>query len=267
METARRHYPRTTLFTDSAGARMLVEGMGLEFTHVSTDLDSLDKYDPEWWTLGKIYTYRAQHSPFVHIDNDVFLWNRLPPRMENAPLFAQNPEPFVVGESAWYMPQKFESLLLAKECGWLPREWLWYRLTSGAQQKGINCGVFGGQRLDFIQYYADLAIRTIDHPPNEMCAALDAKVRHTVSLEQYVLSACVEFHRANAGSGYEGVEIEYLFESLSDAYHRGDDVGFTHLLGDLKSSADAAERIERKVRHLYPRQYERCLRYLSDAGL
>jgi hypothetical protein len=40
-ETARKHYPQTTLVTDEEGADLLVERLGLEFKHVSTELPAL----------------------------------------------------------------------------------------------------------------------------------------------------------------------------------------------------------------------------------
>lgn len=36
VETASKHYSKTSLFTDDKGARMLVDSIGLEFDHVST---------------------------------------------------------------------------------------------------------------------------------------------------------------------------------------------------------------------------------------
>lgn len=56
LGTARRHYPHTVLFTDDAGARMLVDGLGLDFAEVRTDLNALDGDDPGWWALGKLHT-------------------------------------------------------------------------------------------------------------------------------------------------------------------------------------------------------------------
>jgi hypothetical protein len=70
LETARRHYPDTALFTDDEGAYLLVDQLGLDFAHVSTELNALSKSDPQWWVLGKLWTYRSQIEPFVHIDND-----------------------------------------------------------------------------------------------------------------------------------------------------------------------------------------------------
>jgi hypothetical protein len=76
LQQARKFFGRTVLFTDDYGARMLVDGLQLEFDVVSTSLNSLNGHDPKWWALGKIYTYSSQHEPFIHIDNDVFYGNR-----------------------------------------------------------------------------------------------------------------------------------------------------------------------------------------------
>jgi hypothetical protein len=86
VETAKTHYSKTVLFTDDEGAKALIDGIGLEFDYVSTGLNSLDSYDPGWWALGKLFTYREQQEAFTHIDSDAFLWKALPERMLSAPL-------------------------------------------------------------------------------------------------------------------------------------------------------------------------------------
>src|SRR5450432_369119 len=89
---ARQHYPETVLITDNAGKRLLVDQLGLELTHVSTELERLQSVDPGWWALGKLVAYGLQDQPFVHLDTDVFLWKPLPPRLVSAPVFSQCPE-------------------------------------------------------------------------------------------------------------------------------------------------------------------------------
>lgn len=92
VETARQHYPDTWLYTDDAGAEILVGQLGLPFVHVSTALNALASCDPDWWALGKVYTYSLQTAPFVHIDADVFLWKLLPERLSHISL-RRTPQP------------------------------------------------------------------------------------------------------------------------------------------------------------------------------
>jgi hypothetical protein len=263
VESARRHYPETALFTDDDGAAMLLDGIGLRFDHLSLELNALRDHDPEWWALGKIMTYRAQREPFIHIDNDVFLWKRLPERMERAPVCAQNPEYFMEGAS-YYKPELLEHALLGDGGGWLPEEWRWYR-SMGGVQRAESCGIVGGNNTGFISYYADQAIRMVEHPDNARgWERLANRSEHNVLIEQYFLAACIEHQRHHAPP--EGdIGIEYLFNSLDDAFvpMRASQAGYTHLIADSKKSAELAERLERRVARDYPELYERCVAFAA----
>src|SRR4029077_1513087 len=151
------------LFTDAEGVILLVDQLGLEFTTVSCELDRLEGEDPEWWLLGKLWTYRCQTAPFVHFDNDVFLWTRLPERMERAPVLAQNPETFPLTGPSWYRPRLYDEGIRAVG-GWAPEEWLWS--TSRGHNGAVCCGILGGNAVEFLAHYADLGIRMIRHSQN-----------------------------------------------------------------------------------------------------
>ncbi|HET7233778.1 MAG TPA: DUF6734 family protein [Longimicrobium sp.] len=266
--TARRHYPDTVLVTDTAGARLLVDALGLEFGRVSTELDALAAADPTLWSLGKLYAYRAQTEPFVHIDADVYLWNRLPERLESAPVFTQSPEP--VGEwSPWYRPGVMEETLLGAPGGWVPAEWSWY-LRSGLPPRADCCGVVGGQDVGFIRYYASHAVEMVEHPGNRpLWATGDFRDRDMLSVEQYLLSACVEHHARTPGSPFAGVRMEHLFASMDDAFDRplAIRLGYTHLIAAAKKEPAIVARLEQRVARDYPEAYERCLRCVRDHGV
>lgn len=262
VETARRHCARLALYTDDEGARLLVDGIGLAFDEVHTTLNMLAGCNPEWWALGKLYAYRAQEAPFLHMDSDVFLWTPLPERLLSAPLVAQNPEPFVVGES-YYRPELFEAALARDDGGetWLPPEWRWYRAT-GQPQRAACCGIFGGTRTDFIRHYAARAIRLIEHPANAAALeTLDDKIGHNILFEQYLLGACIDYHRARPQSPYGGIAIEYLFDTLDEAFdpEAAARAGYTHLIADAKRNPELADRLEARVRRDYPALYARAL--------
>jgi hypothetical protein len=265
VETARRHYPRTTLFTDDQGARTLIDGLGLEFDSVSTELNALAAHDPDWWVLGKLYAYRAMTEPFVHVDSDVFLWQPLPERLTSAPVFAQNPEPF--GSTFYYRPDALESALRAGAGGWLPPEWTWYR-SVGTEQRGECCGIVGGTRVDFIRHYARTGIRLVEEPANQPAwAVLGPKHGHCVLIEQYLLAACLDYHRSTPGSPYRDVSITYLFDTVGAAFdeREAERVGFTHLMG-AKRDGELARRLEARVQRDHPVYYERCRKCADAAG-
>jgi hypothetical protein len=258
LETARKHYPQTALVTDDQGAELLVERLGLKFTEVSTELSALGNEDPSWWVLGKLWTYRLQREPFVHIDNDVFLWARLPREMEAAPVIGQNPESFPLAPEAWYRPERYTRALRQYD-GWMPEEWSWAARRSSTS--AICCGIVGGNQVAFLQYYADLALRMIRHPRNQaIWPQVGANAGDNVLFEQYLLAACVDYHRDRPGSAYEGVEARCLFDSMEQVFdgETAARLGFTHLIGDAKKNRKLARSLERRVAREYPDAYQRC---------
>jgi hypothetical protein len=262
VQTARRHLESTSLVTDDEGARMLVDGIGLKFDHVSTSLNVLDREDPDWWCLGKLYAYRSQAEPFVHVDSDCFLWKPLPARMIQADLLAQNPETFVYGGSTYYRPDIVGPVIDSTN-GWMPDALRWYIARRG--NAAINCGVLGGNDLDFIRRYADLGIRLVQDPANQLGwrSLTDKRYFENVFVEQYLLGACVEFAGAALG---RAPNAQYLFDSMGDAFNdeRAERAGFTHLIGSAKSDRLIAQRLAARVRRDYPDYYERCARYVGE---
>ncbi len=247
VEVARRHYPETTLVTDEEGARLLVDGLGLNFSHVSTELNGLQEQDPDWWMLGKLHTYRSQQQPFIHLDYDVYLWTPLPHRVVSAPVFAQNMEE--IG-AAWYDVELCERVIRAEGRGQIPVEWSWYRSSSSRQQAAC-CGILGGNDLRFLHHYAGVAIQLLEDRGNRAAlSTLHDKKLYNPLFEQYVLCACAEYHQ---------VRIEYLFESFGEALAQSAYAGYTHLIAGAKANPEIAGRLERRVANEFPESYERCL--------
>lgn len=261
FENARRHYPETALVTDDFGAELLVERLGLPFTHVSTELNALAQSDPGFWMLGKLYAYRVQTEPFVHLDTDTFLWKRLPPEVERAPVFAQNPDPFRLGHSHQRVPE-IVRLFRNQTRGWLPKEWEW-KLSLGDAQRGECCGIMGANHLPFIRDYAASAIRLMEDPRNAAgWATVPKKFEYLTAIEEFHLAACVDFQQAHPAASFHEVEIRYLFESFAQAFdpNMAARIGFTHLLTSAKHHPAVGARMERRVERDYPERYRRCLR-------
>ncbi len=257
VETARKHYPETALVTDCEGADLLVNRLGLAFTHVSTALSTLADADPAWWVLGKLWTYRLQAEPFVHIDSDVFLWKRLPAEMEQTAVFAQNPEWFPLSPESWYRPARFTKALNDLG-GWMPEEWCW-----SAQQPSTHavcCGILGANHVEFIRYYSDLAIRMLHHSVNRrILHDAGANPADAILFEQYLLAACLDYHRHREGSPYADIDIRYLFQSTAESFDEAAAVraGYTHLIGGAKQNKKLMRSLERRVMRDYPRLYAR----------
>lgn len=256
LRMARRHYPETMLVTDSAGKSLLIDALELPFGHVSTALDRLHDADAAWWALGKLVAYGMQDEPFVHIDNDVFLWKPLPADLVGAPVFTQGPELQPLDE-----PRAVERCFA--RCGLpLPVEWEWSTSRRLPHLRQENCGILGGTNIGFIRYYADLAVDLATNPRHAPAwAALLGRYGCNMLVEQFLLAACLDFHRNDPRSPFRGIVVRHLFSSLGEAFDpaAAARAGYTHALGGAKTSAFVARRLEARMQQEDPAFYRRCV--------
>jgi hypothetical protein len=252
FETARGHFHETVLVTDYSGARLLVDQLGLPFDRVYTDLNELDDCDMYWWVLGKLHAYKLMKGPFLHIDNDVFLWS---PISIIAPVVAQNPEHFAFG-AGQYRPDLLQNIVTAAG-GSLPEEWTWY--TSRRGNEAVCCGVLGGAFCDFLEYYATKAIEIVAQTKKAATRLAPAEILGSnILIEQYFLSACLAYHAAEGHARFRDVYIRYLFESEEQAFSgNAAQIGYTHLIAGAKRDTDIAQRILSRVRKCFPEYHNR----------
>jgi hypothetical protein len=184
--TVSRFFETTSLVTDSPGARLLVDVVGLPFDLVVTSLDQLDPAKSDWWTLGKLRAYR-QTCPFLHFDSDVFLWSALPDRLLTAEVAAQNPEAAPLDDSSYYKPTQV-SEALNRLGGWLPNELRDYLHNGGST--AACTGVFGGCAWEDITEYAATAEQLILSRANQRAwNQINKPFRDSGFVEQYYLAA------------------------------------------------------------------------------
>ena len=238
---------------------MLIDGIGLEFDEVSLCLNDLDAHNPDLWCLGKLRAYSFQKEAFIHIDSDVFVWEPVPDRLLSADVLAQNAEAHPIAQRI-YDPEQLQAVIQQVE-GWLPEELTAY-VTRDHMHCAFCCGIFGGCNLDFIRYYAEQSLHLVEEPKNRhVWNLMPDRSGINPLIEQYLLAACLEYHHGREASQYSKIQIECLFDNFDDAFARGDEVGFTHLIGFTKQDPDILARLERRVRTDHPAFYERCLNY------
>ena len=93
----KKFYPNIELITDAYGKKTLVDELQLPYTSVKIELDVLNKYPTQLWALGKLHAYSLQEEPFIHVDNDIFIWRKFDDEIENAHLIAQHVDHLLAG--------------------------------------------------------------------------------------------------------------------------------------------------------------------------
>ncbi|WP_431284199.1 DUF6734 family protein [Humitalea sp. 24SJ18S-53] len=257
VRLAREHFAETCLVTDRRGAAMLVDGLGLPFDTVTTSLEALAGWDPEWWAIAKLHACAAQAGPFAHLDNDVFLWKPLAETLLAAPVFAEHPESSELGASC-YRPEAMEHAL-RQSGGWMPEEFMAW-MPHGGRLVAPNCGILGGTDLAFLRHFAQTALRFIDHPANLPIWREKAGIAgDAIVFEQLFLAACVQYHAGRRDSPHGDVRIAYLFEGTGQARTEAESRGYTHLVAGAKREPEVLAALERIVARDYPADYARVL--------
>jgi len=148
----KKNFGEAHLITDSRSKPYLEK---LPWSSITTELDQVPAEYPHVWSLSKLYAFREiakRGQPFVHTDNDAFLWRGLPDRLLKAEAFGQHPENVVDYK---YDPWKFYANCPNKHI-----------FDVSCPPVAINVGVVGGTNVEFFKDYAESAIAFVQDPAN-----------------------------------------------------------------------------------------------------
>lgn len=92
---AKKHYSEIHFYTDELGYEWIAPHLDqLPFTKIEVCLDQFNWVPDIYWSFVKVAIYALQKKPFIHIDNDVFLWDKIPEHiLKNQDFVFQETEP------------------------------------------------------------------------------------------------------------------------------------------------------------------------------
>lgn len=154
------HYP-VELITDRRGKDIFMDKIGLPFQAVKDELENID-YPIDLWAIAKIITYGLQTEPFLHVDNDVYIWSEFPESIRRSNLAVQSIE-----EN--YAHNKLYTEDIINKFTYVPEVILEQR-GNFLEINSINAGIIGGNNISFIHDYAREAIRFIEQNLNDLDA-------------------------------------------------------------------------------------------------
>jgi hypothetical protein len=115
----------------------------------------------------------------------------------------------------------------------------------------------------FLRHYAETALAVVERPENAAgWQRHPNKWPFTYVVEQFLLSACLGYHRSAPDSPHKGVRCEHLFRSWDEARNANNaaKVGYTHLMAYSKRAPEVMRRLADRVRREWPEFYRRCVR-------
>ena len=248
---AARIFDKVILFTDAKGKALLVDQMNLPFTEVRVVLDDIvDKAFNHIWCLGKLKTYTLMDEPFIHLDHDVLLWNRLPDRILDAPVCAQSFESLVMGHWrwTWYDTKTLHGLPYTPE--------FVKKAIGKSDTVSFNAGIYGGTNLDFIHQSAQIALDTLTNPVNRAYFLNNDGTLMSVFLEQYFA--------ANYARDQKVLVEMLLSEDEKIAALQSQRLGYMHYWGKLKRGEKRQEIYNLCKKHFLG-MYRLCAKISKEA--
>lgn len=243
-------YGQVDLYTDTMGKSILVDELGLPYNHVYTDFDEYDPVDQRLWALPKIYTYSKQQNPFVHIDGDVYLFDKLPEKFQQSELIAQNME----YSSEYYMDAMAQ---LKKYFTYFP-EAVKSDFNSGKPFLAVNAGILGGNDVNFFKGYTEKAYTYIKKNQKYL-KDIDAD-KFNVFFEQHLFYVLAHEEHKKIAFFFDELENSYGYTHLADFQEINNRVKYIHLLGNFKRDEDICLQMATTLRNLYPEYYYRICR-------
>lgn len=137
------------LYTDSSGRELLLNSLGLDYVKVNNHFDDyVYSFPPSLWCYNKVHVYSVQKSPFLHIDGDVFIWQKFPNLFLDAQLCAQNLEV--------NLPNYVQCLKEISDSNFIINN-DFFSFEKNKDVLASNAGVFGGSKVELFENLRDVA--------------------------------------------------------------------------------------------------------------
>ncbi|SNR14536.1 DUF6734 family protein [Tenacibaculum jejuense] len=240
----KENYSEIILYTDQHGKKVLGDILNLPYTQIHTTLDELDNYNPNLWALPKLHTYSLQEQPFIHVDTDVFIWEKFPESKVNSPIFCQNIE-----DNYPIYQETLDAIL--KIFDFVPTEII-NSLYQNQRVLAFNAGVIGGNDITFYKNLYSKALEMI-HKNEHLFPKIDVGMFNMI-FEQLLGHALASKNDIGISPLLENVDSN--FAKLTNFHLAGFQTNYVHAIGYAKRSLHACEQIEALLMYEYPEVYK-----------
>ncbi|MFN7655361.1 MAG: DUF6734 family protein [Cyclobacteriaceae bacterium] len=254
----KKFYGRVELITDSAGFDLFVRKLSLPYDDVKVALDELDlnEYHYDLWALGKLKAYSLQEEPFIHVDGDVFIFEKFSNDFENSDLLAQNAEyGFNYYEDAF---KKIE-----ESFDYIPQVLLSSRKKNDNKVVGVNAGIVGGKNVGFFQEYSACAFEFVNRNRSKL-AQINIGLFNNV-FEQFLFYAMAE--KMGISITYYLKNVNHAFDGLAELTGVPRRVRYVHTVGVYKRIAYIGDLIANRLLMDYPEYYFKIINLLRTNQL
>ena len=251
----RQNYKEVILYTDSVGYKIFHEYLKLPYKKIIVLYDDL-KCHHALWAYPKLLTYSIQRKPFIHIDGDVFLPNRLPQAIESGELVAQNAE---IGTSYY---KGMMSLIMNSPIS-MPD--LWQEELNKESISSYNAGIIGGNDLGFIKKYCQVAFDFVKENRLNDINNKYTSVNHNILFEQISFYCLALKYKKNISTVIDHPikDNGYTYDEFCD-FSAFEKSNLMHIIGGYKRNQRICELLDKILFDKYPKYHERIMRLFSS---
>jgi len=246
VHLASTHFKEVVMVSSKWGNKMF-KSIGLPVTTFSDEIEKAKHVSRWFWAYGKLLAYVSQDKPFVHMDNDVFLWEPLPGRILRAELCFQSKEPFELDGYKYYQ-------MLKKVWADAPVK-PWQIKENEVNDFAYNCGICGGNNLDFFREWIDCSRKYIFAPQNQnvfFSKHPHALTQQNLFHEQYFAASLIKMHNLRDKVQVIHPDVTYIPHVLK----------YTHLWGPVKRDLGKMRlvimQLQKHNKELYKRIRDYC---------
>lgn len=195
----RKNYDEINLITDNDGKNIF---KNLKWSNIYTPLENISDKHSQVWCLGKLYAYQfltQKNEPFMHVDYDFFIFNKLPNNVLSCGILTQSEESL---SKLFYV---YNLDLFEKKC---INKYLAKNIQTSV---AYNCGIVGGHDINFFDFYSDTAIKMIEDDKN-----VDLWLNKNNAKDYYTLPILAEQYYLAASAKFLNRKVNCLFDLLAN---------------------------------------------------
>jgi len=241
----KKFYGSVDLYANTKASNVLIDKIKLPYSEVYLEHDNFSLTNTSLWALPKVFTYSLQDKPFLHIDGDVFLFDRFPELLLSSELIVQNIEQ----ATDYYTSTQKE---LIEHFSYFP-ECVRNDFFSSNPIKAVNAGILGGRNIQFIKEYTkeafDYVMRNVNH-----LSSINVN-RFNVFFEQHLFYSLAKEQQIPIGLYFGESMNDNEYINLGNFHEVPLHRSYLHLLGDYKRDEYTCLKMAAKLRELYPEYY------------
>jgi hypothetical protein len=253
----RKHYDNVELYTNSTGKEILIDCFKLPYTKVIIIQDEAADFPDGLWAFPKLMTYALQKQSFIHVDGDVFIWEKLKTLEQGNHLIVQNIE-----ETDHYYRAIYTEL---KEKDFKISGPVQIALDNGQPLKSVNAGIMGGCNPLFFTEYRELARRLINDNLDKL--SLIDRAQFNIIFEQHLFYCLATQKNLSIETQLDEPVTDMVYSKLVDFAGVSTNRSYIHLVGTYKKSIETCIQLAKVLRQDYPDYYYSIINTCKKVGI